>query len=133
MRSREPVDDGGAGAALALAEQALVAGQVDEPGVPRVDPHPPPGLAAVLPPGLSAAGLVDAEHPGRCRLGQQRVGVRDERAVRGRPRHAVAAATSATERAASPIAAPIWVRSRPVVRARAGTCGIVSVNEPRSQ
>ena len=40
-----------------------------------------------------------------------------------------AAATSATERAASPIAAPIWVRSRPVVRARAGTCGIDSVNE----
>ena len=31
------------------------------------------------------------------------------------------AATSATERAASPIAAPIWVRNRPVVRARVGS------------
>jgi hypothetical protein len=44
-----------------------------------------------------------------------------------------AAATSATERAASPIAAPIWVRSRPVVRARAGTCAMDSVKDPRSQ
>ena len=44
-----------------------------------------------------------------------------------------AAATSVTERAASPTAAPIWVRSRPVVRTRAGTCAIVSVNEDRVQ
>jgi len=44
-----------------------------------------------------------------------------------------AAATSVTERAASPIAAPIWVRSRPVVRARRGTCSMASVNDPRSQ
>ena len=43
------------------------------------------------------------------------------------------AATSVTERAASPIAAPIWVRGRPVVRARAGTCAMASVNEPSSQ
>jgi len=42
-------------------------------------------------------------------------------------------ATSDTERAASPIAAPIWVRSRPVVRARAGTCSMDSVKEPCSQ
>jgi hypothetical protein len=42
-------------------------------------------------------------------------------------------ASSATERAASPIAAPIWVRSRPVVRVRAGTCSMDSVKEPRSQ
>jgi hypothetical protein len=28
---------------------------------------------------------------------------------------------------------PIWVRSRCVVRARAGTCAMVSVNEDRSQ
>ncbi len=42
-------------------------------------------------------------------------------------------ATSATERAASPIAAPISVRNRPVVRARGGTCGIASVNVFRSQ
>ena len=44
-----------------------------------------------------------------------------------------AIATSVTERAASPIAAPIWVRNRRVVRARAGICAIASVNEPRSQ
>jgi len=42
-------------------------------------------------------------------------------------------ATSVTERAACPIAAPIWVRNRRVVRARAGTCGIASVNGARSQ
>jgi hypothetical protein len=44
-----------------------------------------------------------------------------------------ATATSVTDRAASPIAEPITVRSRRVVRARAGTCSIASVNEPRSQ
>ena len=44
-----------------------------------------------------------------------------------------AVATSVTERAASPIAAPIWVRSRCVVRARAGTCAMVSVNDDRVQ
>ena len=59
------------------------------------------------------------------------VGVGDERPVRGRPRHPWASATSDTERAASPIAAPIWVRNRVVVRARAGTCAIDSVNESR--
>jgi hypothetical protein len=79
------------------------------------------------------AGLVDAEHPGRFRLGQQRVGVRDEGAVPVGQDTPCAAATSVTERAASPTAAPIWVRSRPVVRTRAGTCAIVSVNEDRVQ
>jgi len=43
------------------------------------------------------------------------------------------AATSATERAASPIAAPIWVRNLVVVRALAGTWAIASVNDPREQ
>ena len=42
-------------------------------------------------------------------------------------------ATSVTERAASPIAAPIWLRNRLVVRARAGIWAMDSVNEPRSQ
>jgi hypothetical protein len=37
--------------------------------------------------------------------------------------------TSATERVASPIPAPISVRNRRVVRARAGTCAMASVNE----
>ena len=54
-----------------------------------MDPHPPPRQLAARPAGLSAAGLVDAEHPGRFGLGQQRLGVGDERAVRGRPRHLV--------------------------------------------
>ena len=44
-----------------------------------------------------------------------------------------ASATSATERAAAPIAAPTWVRNRVVVRARGGTCAMASVNEDRSQ
>lgn len=44
-----------------------------------------------------------------------------------------AAATSDTDRAASPIADPIWARNRRVVRARGGTSGIDSVNDPTSQ
>ncbi len=35
--------------------------------------------------------------------------------------------------AASPIAAPIWARNRRVVRARARTCAMASVNEDRWQ
>jgi hypothetical protein len=85
----QPLDHRGAGAALALPQQALIAGQVDESGVPRVDPHPPPACRASLPAGLAAAGLVDAEHPHRLGFGQQRLGVGDERSVRGRPRHPV--------------------------------------------
>ena len=83
----QPVDHGRAGAAFLLAEQALVAVEVDEPGVPRVDPHPPTLVLVVGPPGLSAAGLVDTEYPRRSRLGQRCVGVVDEGAVRGRPGH----------------------------------------------
>ena len=41
-----------------------------------------------------------------------------------------AAATSRSDRAASPIADPIWVRKRRVVRARGGTSGIDSVERP---
>ena len=58
----QPVDHCGAGAALALPQQALIAGQIDEPGVPWVDPHPPAGVGALLPAGFSASGLIDAEH-----------------------------------------------------------------------
>jgi hypothetical protein len=113
--------------------QALIAGQVDEAGVPGVDVHPAAGLGAVLPAGLTAAGLVDAQHPGGFRLAQQpRGGATKARCAVGHDTP-WAIATSVTERAASPIAAPIWVRNRRVVRARAGTCGIASVNEPRSQ
>jgi hypothetical protein len=78
----------------------------------------------VLPAGLTAAGLVNAQHPGGFRFAQQ------PSAWATKARCAVghdtpcAIATSVTERAASPIAAPIWVRNRRVVRARAGTCGV---------
>jgi len=41
--------------------------------------------------------------------------------------------TWATERVASPIPAPIAVRNRWVVRARAVTCAMASVNEGRPQ
>jgi hypothetical protein len=44
-----------------------------------------------------------------------------------------ASATSATDRHASPTAAPIARRNRPVVRAPAGTSSMASVNEPRPQ
>jgi hypothetical protein len=44
-----------------------------------------------------------------------------------------ACATSATERAPSPTAAPICARNRAVVRARGGTSGIASVKDLRWQ
>src|ERR1700733_5324600 len=71
--------------ALALAEQALIAGQAGEAGVPGVDPPPAAGLGAAHPPGLTPAGLVNAQHPGGFRLTQQLLGVGDEGAVRGPP------------------------------------------------
>ena len=45
----QPGDDRGTGTAFALPEQALHASQVDEPGVPWVDPHPStrPGAGTV--------------------------------------------------------------------------------------
>jgi hypothetical protein len=49
-------------AKIALPEQALIPGQVDESAVPWLDPHPPPGRRAPFPPGLAAVGLVDSEH-----------------------------------------------------------------------
>jgi hypothetical protein len=94
----------------------LITAQVDEPGVPRVDSHPLAGLGAALPTGLSSAGLVDAEHLSGLRLGQWRLGVRDERAVRGRPRHAVGRGD---------------LGHRP--SGLADTCSRASMNEPRSQ
>jgi len=49
-------------AKIALPEQALIPGQVDESAVPWLDPHPPPGRRAPFRPGLAAVGLVDSEH-----------------------------------------------------------------------
>ncbi len=61
--------------------------EVDDPGVPRVDPHPATGLGALLPPRLGPPGLVDAQHPHRLAL--QPLRVRDERPVHRRPRQMV--------------------------------------------
>ena len=85
----QPFDHRGAGAAGALSQQPLLAVQIDEPGVPRIHPHPPLRFAAVLPSGSATAGLVDPQHPHRFRLDQPRFGVFDEGAVRGRPRHSM--------------------------------------------
>ena len=85
----EPVDDRRAGAALTLPQQALIPGQIDETGVPRIQPHPLAGCGAALPARLAAAGLIDAEDRCGRRLGQLGFGMGDERAMRRRPRHVV--------------------------------------------
>jgi hypothetical protein len=54
--AHKPVDDGGPDAPFTLSEQALGAGQVDEPGVARIDPHPPPRQRAARPAGPRAPG-----------------------------------------------------------------------------
>ena len=83
-----PPDDSGAGAALALPEQALIADQVGDAGVLR-RPAPLSARRASFSTGFPAAGLVDAKYRARSRLAQHRFGVGDEGAVRGRPRHAM--------------------------------------------
>jgi hypothetical protein len=55
--------------------------------VPPVHQHPLPGDRVLLPARLTAAGLVDAQHPGRRRRSERAIGDLDERRVRGRPRH----------------------------------------------
>jgi len=85
----EPCHHGGAAAAFMLPQKPLITGQVNEPGVPGVDPHPPASLRAALPSGLSPPSLVDAQHRGGRRLGQHRLSVGDKRPMRGRPRHAM--------------------------------------------
>ena len=64
----EPVDHRRGAAAVDLGEQPLVAGDVDQAGVPAVHPPPPTGVGVGLPFGLTAAGLVDARHRNRGRL-----------------------------------------------------------------
>jgi hypothetical protein len=83
----QPANDAGAGTALDLAEQALITGEINEAGVPRVGPHPPARLDAKRPPGPSAAGLVDAQHPDRLRLTRRCLGGLSHGRVRGRPGH----------------------------------------------
>jgi len=55
--------------------------------VPSRARHPPTGVFAVLPPGLSSSCFVGSEDPHRPRLGEQPLGVRNERTVHGRPRN----------------------------------------------
>ena len=86
-----------------------------------------------LPPGLSASGLVDTEDPDRNRLGQQRLGVRDERPVRRRPRHLVGGGDLGDGAGRLADRGPDLGAQPPVVRARAGICSIASVNDPRVQ
>jgi hypothetical protein len=83
----EPAGDVAAGAAQHLAEQPLGAVEVDEPRVPPVYQHPLPGDRVLLPAWPAAAGLVDAQHPGRRRRRELAIGDLDERGMRGRPRH----------------------------------------------
>lgn len=71
---REPVGHRGAGAPAGLPQQPLLAGQVDEPGVPPIHP---PSLASgliLLPAGLIVAGFVNTQHRRRLRLYQYLVG-----------------------------------------------------------
>jgi len=82
----EPVDHHGGVSAVDLPEQSLVAGDVDQAGVPAIHPHPPPGVGVGFPLGFAAAGLVDAEHRHRGRLSLQgRIGGGDDLIVHGVP------------------------------------------------
>ncbi|WP_458683358.1 hypothetical protein [Prescottella equi] len=53
-----------------MSQQTLPTGEIDEPGVPRIDPNPGVGLLASLPAGFAAPGLVDAEYPDGLGLGE---------------------------------------------------------------
>ncbi len=82
------------GAALDLAQQPMVAGQVKEAGMPAVgQQHVLPAARIDGEPGPAAAVLIDAQvhHRGR-RLAQHRFRLIDERPVRGRPGHLLAPA-----------------------------------------
>ncbi|TDO30391.1 hypothetical protein EV643_1384 [Kribbella sp. VKM Ac-2527] len=83
----EPADDNGAGAAQHLAEQPPGAVEVDEAGMPSIHQHPLAGGRVLFPARLAAAGLIDAEHPGRRRRSELAIGDLDQRGMRGRPRH----------------------------------------------
>ena len=82
----EPVDHHPGVTAADLRQQALIAGDVDQAGVPAVHPDPAPGVGVGLPFRLAAAGLVDAQHPHRVRFGvEHRIGHRDDVVVDGVP------------------------------------------------
>ena len=124
----------GGGAALDLPQQALAAGQIGEPGVPAVgDLLEYPGLGVEREPGPAPAGLIDPQRLHRLRLGgQHRGGPGDERRRHHRPGHAHVPPGRAMVRPPTATAAPAASRSRPVIRAPEGTCGIDSVNDDRT-
>jgi hypothetical protein len=83
----KPRDHVGLGPPGCLAQQAVVAGEVDEVGLEGLQLHPALAVLPARPAGLAAAGLIDAQHAHRRRLGQLRGGSGDERGVRDRPAH----------------------------------------------
>jgi hypothetical protein len=85
----EPAGDRGAGAPGDLAQQPPGAGQVGEAGPEPLTALPRTGRCVSGPLGFAAAGLIDAQHHRRVRLGQQVISVRGVMPVRDRPAHPV--------------------------------------------
>ena len=81
----------GAGAAIDLPQQGLIAGDVDEPGLPRIRALPPDPAVRVpavgQPPRPPEPGLVHTQHPYRLRLDQLDRAAGHHRALHRRPRH----------------------------------------------
>jgi hypothetical protein len=131
----EPGLHRGAGPAVHLPQQGLVAGDVDEPGLPRIGARP--AAPAILtrsvmhavgqPPRAAEPGLVHAQHPHRFRLEQ--LHQRMDTTARCTIGHDTpcAAATSDWSRPSSTATASA-VLSRVVVRIPAGTWATCSVN-----
>ena len=91
-----------------------------------------PRLGVLDPFRRAAAGLIDAQHGRRLRLGQQRVGVHGVMPVRHRPAHPELGGDRGHAPAGGDL--PRSCRhSRPVSRARAGISAIDSVNALRGQ
>ena len=65
----EPVGHRPAVPPVDLGQQPLDSGDVDQAGVPAIDPDPFPGGRVGLPLGFAPAGLVNAEHRHRRRFG----------------------------------------------------------------
>jgi hypothetical protein len=83
----QPGDDVGLGSALGMPEDALISGQVGEPGVPAIGQLcRGAGVGIGAPAGFAPADLVDAQHPDRrWRLVEDRVDLLDECGMGGMP------------------------------------------------
>ena len=128
----EPGDDRGTGTAFALPEQALHASPGRRTRCPMGRPAPiDPVPAQYSHLGFPRAVFRRYRAPGSvpARSTQLRRARRTRGARSATTRHERRRPRSPAAGAASPTAAPIWVRSRCVVRARAGTCAMVSANE----